>query len=102
MTTTVAKSPARVIGRPPVRGMCADASTPLIPGMDVLLEAITEGVFNEKEAVVLEWRVATLARAGFDLVAAVDLACDKGVDLHAAVRLVERGCPPETALRILL
>ena len=82
--------------------MCGDVSTPLIPGMDMLLEAISEGVFNEKEALVLEWRVETLARAGFDLVAAVDLACDKNVDLHTAVRLLERGCSPQTALRILL
>jgi hypothetical protein len=70
--------------------------------MELLLEEISQDVFDEKEALVLEWRVETLTRAGFEPVAAVDLACDKRVDLHAAVRLVERGCPPETALRILL
>ena len=70
--------------------------------MELLLEEITRDVYNEKEALVLEWRVETLVRAGFEPVAAVDVACDKDVDLHVAVRLVERGCPPETALRILL
>ncbi len=87
---------------PPIRVMCADTAPPLIPGMELLLEELIEGAFNKKEALVLEWRVETLTGAGFDNVAAVDLACDKSVDLHAAVRLVARGCPPETAVRILL
>jgi hypothetical protein len=41
-------------------------------------------------------------RAGFAAPAAVDLDAAKHVDLDTAVRLVEHGCPPETALRILL
>ena len=70
--------------------------------MESLLEEITAEIYNEKEAVVVEWRVETLRRAGFDADAALDLAFDKDVDLHSAVRLVARGCPPATALRILL
>ena len=70
--------------------------------MDSLLEEITADVYNENEAVVVEWRVETLTRAGFDHDAAFDLAFNKDVDLHSAVRLVARGCPPATALRILL
>jgi hypothetical protein len=51
---------------------------------------------------VLAWRVCALERAGYDDVAVVALATDRHVDLHQAVRLLERGCPRETALRILL
>jgi hypothetical protein len=54
------------------------------------------------ETQVVHWRAETLVRAGFAAAAAVNLAASKHVDLHAAVRLVECGCPPETALRILL
>jgi hypothetical protein len=70
--------------------------------MESLLEEITADVYNEEEAVVLEWRVETLMRAGFDSDAAFDLAFSKHVDLHSAVGLVKRGCPPATAVRILL
>jgi hypothetical protein len=70
--------------------------------MESLLEEVTTEVYDETEALVLEWRVETLKRAGFDLEGALDLAFSKHVDLHAAVRLVRRGCPPATAVRILL
>jgi hypothetical protein len=48
------------------------------------------------------WRVEELARAGYDADDAVELASRSYVDLHLAVQLLERGCPPATALRILL
>jgi hypothetical protein len=48
------------------------------------------------------WRVGELARAGYDVDDAVELASRTYVDLHLAVGLLERGCPPQTALRILL
>ena len=70
--------------------------------METLLEEVTADVYNEKEALVIEWRVETLVRAGFETEAACDLAFSKHVDLHSAVQLVERGCPVDTALRILL
>ena len=43
-----------------------------------------------------------LERAGYPSDAAAALAARHDVDLHAAVGLLERGCPPETALQILL
>jgi len=43
-----------------------------------------------------------LVRAGYDAGNALILAGHAEVDLHAARRLLERGCPPETALRIIL
>ena len=50
---------------------------------------------------VVEWRRSQLSRAGF-LAALADRATnDTRLDLHAAIELVERGCPPRLALRIL-
>ena len=70
--------------------------------METQLDELTEDVYDETEALVLEWRVETLRGAGFTADAALDLAFTKHVDLHEAVGLVRRGCPPDTALRILL
>jgi hypothetical protein len=48
------------------------------------------------------WRAEELERAGYDADAALQLAVRPDVDLHHAVQLLANGCPPETALRILL
>jgi hypothetical protein len=50
---------------------------------------------------VAEWRRRRLLAAGFapDLAARLAGHCD--IDLHAALELVDRGCPPELAARIL-
>ncbi|MCZ7589708.1 MAG: hypothetical protein M5U27_12820 [Gaiella sp.] len=55
---------------------------------------------HEREAVT-SWRVERLAAAGYNAEAALVLALDRDVDLHLAVSLLERGCPPDTALAIL-
>jgi hypothetical protein len=51
---------------------------------------------------VVAWRREELERVGYDMVAAGDLALRTDVDLHLAIALVRGGCPPETAIRILL
>jgi hypothetical protein len=51
---------------------------------------------------VVDWRRAELERAGYDMPAASQVAARVDVDLHVAVDLLRRGCPPETALKILL
>lgn len=51
---------------------------------------------------VTKWRATELSRAGYDEYSAWTLAVQGDVDLHVAVGLVQRGCPPATALRILL
>lgn len=51
---------------------------------------------------VARWRLEQLVRAGFDETAALLLAAMRNVDLHHASDLLRRGCPAETALRILL
>jgi hypothetical protein len=47
------------------------------------------------------WRRARLREAGFDTALTEQLSHDCGVDLHALIGLVERGCPPPLAARIL-
>jgi hypothetical protein len=51
---------------------------------------------------VLRWRFEALVRAGFDPGSAMILASHVEVDLHDAESLLARGCPPETALQILI
>ena len=50
---------------------------------------------------VERWRTAELMRVGFPGDDAVALAARFDVDLHDAIDLVQRGCPPELAVRIL-
>jgi hypothetical protein len=50
---------------------------------------------------VVAWRARRLRAAGFDSGTAAMLACDMRTDLHALLELVERGCPPDLAARIL-
>ena len=56
---------------------------------------------DETERVIC-WRASEMIRAGYDPNVAVDLAERQDVDLHRALELVERGCPPDLATRILL
>ena len=51
---------------------------------------------------VMRWRVEELHRAGYGQREAVKLAMRIDVDLHLAVDLLSNGCPPQTALEILL
>jgi hypothetical protein len=48
-----------------------------------------------------EWRRRRLAAAGFDPRLAAELAAEPAVDLHELLVLVDRGCPPALAARIL-
>jgi hypothetical protein len=49
-----------------------------------------------------QWRHEALQRAGYDSESALVLAASHDVDLHDAVRLLERGCTVDLALQILL
>ena len=51
---------------------------------------------------VQRWRAEALERAGYDSTTAAVLAVRTDIDLHSATALIERGCSPELALRILL
>ena len=48
------------------------------------------------------WRAEELERAGYPGEAAAVVAARHDVDLHSAIDLMQRGCPPHLALRILL
>ena len=50
---------------------------------------------------VVEWRRCRLLEAGFPEELAGDLASERAVDIHALLQLVDRGCPPQLAARIL-
>ena len=50
---------------------------------------------------VRDWRRQVLRQAGFDDTLARRLAADGAVDLHDLLKLVDRGCPPDLAARIL-
>lgn len=48
-----------------------------------------------------DWRREQLVRSGFPRSLAARLASDPEYDLHGLIELVERGCPPELAVRVL-
>jgi hypothetical protein len=50
---------------------------------------------------VVRWRRTQLMRSGFSSGLAAEIADDPRFDLHALIELVERGCRPDLAVRIL-
>ena len=56
---------------------------------------------SSEEQRVLEWRYAEIRRLGIDRIEA-HLLADCGCDLNELRQLVESGCPPQTAARIIL
>jgi len=52
-------------------------------------------------APVVAWRAERLIEAGLSPEMARAVAADGAYDLHAVLKLVDRGCPAELALRIL-
>jgi len=56
---------------------------------------------SRPSAEVLRWRSSRLRAAGFDPSLALALAAEGDVDLHALLDLVDRGCPPHLAARIM-
>ena len=50
---------------------------------------------------VVSWRREQLVHTGFPLPLAARVANDSRYDLHALIELVERGCDPHLAVRIL-
>jgi hypothetical protein len=50
---------------------------------------------------IIGWRYERLRRAGINAKPAELLSHESDLDLHALIELIERGCPPELAARIL-
>jgi hypothetical protein len=65
---------------------------------DTTLEVGTRAESEE----ILRWRFKQLAAAGYGDERASLLAARLDVDLHLATDLLAKGCPAETAIRILL
>jgi hypothetical protein len=61
-----------------------------------------EAIDETEAEIILRWRFDELVRAGYDVGTALVLASHVEIDLHDATSLVHRGCPAETAVRILL
>ena len=56
---------------------------------------------NSAPRPVVAWRAERLIEAGLSAETARRVAADEAYDLHALLVLIDRGCPPELALRIL-
>ncbi|MFL5912812.1 MAG: hypothetical protein ACJ768_19880 [Gaiellaceae bacterium] len=65
------------------------------------MSAVDTYIESETERVE-RWRMDELLRVGFDVEFAALIAAEPGVDLHTAIDMVEQGCPPDLAARILL
>ena len=61
----------------------------------------TDVAEERQSTAVQRWRREQLAASGFTPGAAARLAGDTRFDLHALIELVDRGCPPELAVRIM-
>ena len=61
----------------------------------------TMNITDRASAEVVDWRREQLTAAGFPPLLAARPARDVRYDLHALIELVERGCPPDLALRIV-
>jgi hypothetical protein len=67
------------------------------------MEATKQRATNSsEERCVVRWRYVSLLTAGYERRGAAALAERRGVDLHLAVDLLDRGCPTDVALDILL
>ena len=56
---------------------------------------------SPEAADVAAWRRKQLVHSGFPAPLARELAGDNRFDLHALIELVEQGCTPDLAVRIL-
>lgn len=68
--------------------------------MSVAVEAVL--VDETEDERVIRWRLEQLAKVGYSWACAMVIAANRDIDLHGAVELVRRGCPVDTAVRILL
>jgi len=64
------------------------------------MPAVHDTIETELERVE-RWRADALERAGYRQTDARELAARPDVDLHDAIELLARGCPPDVAIRIL-
>ena len=103
MAWSTSRSPAKPRPLPNVQ-----ARTTRSFGVPVSVQAHSEAVTTAEQqheavdTVVFAWRYTSLMHAGFPPEQAWKLANNAGVDVRLAERLLARGCPTATAVRILL
>jgi hypothetical protein len=61
----------------------------------------SEAILPAPGDALCDWRRRRLMAAGFEAALATRLTRDEAVDLHELLVLVDRGCSPELAARIL-
>ena len=66
-----------------------------------MIESAHTRTHDSRAKAVVAWRRQQLAAAGFETPTVEALARNPNVDLHALLDLVDRGCPPGLAARIL-
>lgn len=66
------------------------------------MEAVQPESPETEEEAIVNWRMTELIRAGYPDGAAFEIAMRLHIDHHDALGLIRRGCPPETAVRILV
>ena len=66
-----------------------------------MIESAHSRTLDSEAKAVVAWRRQQLSGAGFDPPTAEALARNPSVDLHALLDLVDRGCSPGIAARIL-
>ena len=67
---------------------------------EMRMSTVEEVIESEIERVE-RWRVEELIRAGYDPLAAGQIALRSDIDLHQAIGLLAHGCPVDLAVRIL-
>jgi hypothetical protein len=60
-----------------------------------------KAIHRHPEPELREWRRARLIQAGFAPELATALGSDARIDIHDLLELVDRGCPPHLAARIV-
>ncbi|OFI37981.1 hypothetical protein BIU82_05610 [Arthrobacter sp. SW1] len=55
---------------------------------------------RDEWSAIVAWRQRLLREAGFPTPLAARMAASRGVDIHELLNLVDKGCPPELAVRI--
>jgi hypothetical protein len=66
------------------------------------MPTVETNVKPTEQELVERWRADELERAGYPQASARELATRADVDLHRAAELLQRGCTPELALKILI
>jgi hypothetical protein len=66
-----------------------------------MIESAQVKMLRSEASAVVAWRRQRLSAAGFNPPTAEALARNPRVDLHALLDLVDKGCPPPLAARIL-